>query len=274
VWVEDELQELARKTFWGMPITIEQLHGNLKANIHLPPEDGEAPKNKYPAVLLLHGLGGNRHEHGGLFIKTAAALAQAGIVAMRIDFRGAGETGGSTREMTIASQIQDAADALDDLIEIRHVDPERLAVLGLSFGGLTAACLSAQRKDIVAMVLWEPVFDMKATMKKLYGPLSLRSIRSRGYMQAGMLELSESFFDRLDELTPELQSCDFAGRVLLVQGIADAVVPVDTAYQWRRHFRKTETEIHLIENADHAFTHEDWSWQAIDKSVRWLQAVL
>src|SRR5436305_1157500 len=110
------------------------MHGNLHASLHLPPNFKKNPEKGYPAVLLLHGLGGNRHEHGGLFIKAAATLARAGMVALRVDFRGAGETGGCTREITIKTQVQDAQDAFEYLLAIPYVDARSVSILGFSFG--------------------------------------------------------------------------------------------------------------------------------------------
>ena len=187
---------VANQTFWGTPVTIEHMHGTLKGNIHHPPDFKAGGSEKYPAVLLLHGLGGNRDEHNGLFIRAAATLPLAGIVALRVDLRGAGETGGDTLKMTIETQIEDASDSLSHLRELAYVDSERLAILGLSFGGLAGACLAARREDVKALVLWEAPHDMIATMKKLYGTTALKSVRTRGYFQAGMMQLSQPFHSR------------------------------------------------------------------------------
>src|SRR3984957_11550848 len=113
MWHKDEVAELARNTFFGKPVLIEHLHGNLHGNLHTPPGFKAATTGGYPAILLLHGFGGNRHEHNGLFIKAASAFARAGMVVLRVDFRGSGETGGSTRDITINTQLQDARDAFD-----------------------------------------------------------------------------------------------------------------------------------------------------------------
>lgn len=259
-------------TYWGSPITIEHMHGSLKANLHFPPDfDGAATTKTYPAVLLLHGLGGNREEHNGIFIRTAATFALAGFIALRVDFRGAGETGGDTQDMTIESEVQDAADCIKHLLALPFVRREQLAILGLSFGGLAGAILAARRKDIAALVLWEAPYDMIATMKRLYGHVSVRSVRARGYLQAGMLKLSPAFFDTLEALDVDSTIAGYAGPVLIVQGVEDAVVPVDTAYHWRRGFTSTVTDVHLIQEADHAFTHEKWAWEAINHTLQWLQ---
>jgi uncharacterized protein len=265
-----ELQELAWRSFWGKPLVIERLHGSLHANLHLPPQGD----SKLPAVLLLHGFGGSRHEHGGLFLKLASALALAGFAVLRFDFRSCGETGGDSQHISLETQVQDADDAFEHLAQMPEIDSKRIAVLGLSFGGLTAACLAGKRNDVAALVLWEAVFDMKATMKRIYGPTALRAVRARGYMQAGLIRLSPQFFEHLDKLDIARSVTGYDKPVLVVQGIEDTVVPVDTAFEWKRTFVLTEPEVALIPEADHAFTHDKWAWPVIERTVDWLKTKL
>jgi dipeptidyl aminopeptidase/acylaminoacyl peptidase len=270
----DEMSDVAHQSFWGVPVTVENMHGTLRGNIHYPPDfhpESASAEHQFPAVLLLHGLGGNRDEHNGLFVRAAASLALAGIIALRFDFRGAGETGGETTEITVETQIQDAQDALLHLHKLPFVDSKRVALLGFSFGGLAAAILAARRKDVPAVVLWEAPHDMTAILKKNYGPLSLKTVHERGYHQCGAIRLSDKFFDALADLDVNGTIGSYSHPVFVVQGVEDHVVPVDTAYQWRRGFTSTETDVHLIQDADHAFTHEGWAWEAINHTVGWLR---
>jgi dipeptidyl aminopeptidase/acylaminoacyl peptidase len=274
MWETDDLTEVAKSTFFGQPKLIERLHATLHANLHLPPDAHTDGSRKYPAVLLLHGFGGNRHECNGLFVKAAASLALAGFVALRFDFRGAGETGGDTREISIKTQVQDARDSLDHLTNYPFVNRQAIGVLGFSFGGLTAALLAAQCEDVASLALWQPVFDMTATMKRLYGHLSLRAVRARGYMQAGMMQLGNPFFDALETLDVAKSVEHLTAPVLVLQGVADSVVPVETAYQWKRALQGTEAQIKLIPDADHAFSNEKWTWDAIDQTVSFFRSNL
>src|SRR3954471_5754573 len=50
--------------------------------------DGQGP---FPAVVMNHGHGGGRNEGGG-FAKLAKALADAGIMTIRMDFPGSGDS--------------------------------------------------------------------------------------------------------------------------------------------------------------------------------------
>jgi dipeptidyl aminopeptidase/acylaminoacyl peptidase len=276
MWLKDELSQLAEKSLWGKPLSIERVAGgNLSANIHMPPNfQSNKDTHHYPAVLLLHGLGGSRHEINGLFIRLAAELALNGFVVLRFDFRGQAETGGDPLRLTLDSQIEDAAEAFEFLKEQRYIDGKRISVAGFSFGGLTAACFAATRPDLCALILWEAVFDMKAVIKRLYGATAIKSVRTRGYMQAGMLQLSPAFFESLDRYDVAELMGTLKAPVLLVQGSHDSIVTVDTAYQWKRALSSCQPDIRLIADADHGFTHESWAREAIKNTCDWLQECL
>ena len=58
----------------------------LSGTLHLPTE----ARGPSPAVAICHGFGGN--SRGADRVAFAAALAQAGHVVLRFDFRGCGES--------------------------------------------------------------------------------------------------------------------------------------------------------------------------------------
>ncbi len=261
------MARLARETFWGEPLLIEHGDAILHANLHLPP--GLAAGARQPAVVLVHGLSGNRNEAFGLFIKTAAALALKGIVALRVDCRGSGETGGSTLEISLHSLGDDVRRALDFLRRHDLVDAGRVGLLGLSMGGLVAAHLAGTGEDLAAICLWEAPADLMEVMNRTLGPYTVKSVRTKGYVQVGFIQLGPGFFDAVEGLDMATVVASYNRPVLIVQGTHDLIVPVQTAEQWRRFFAGTEPEVFLVEGADHAFTRDCWSWPAIHKSAGW-----
>jgi uncharacterized protein len=114
---------------WVLENDGEQIFGVLHS-----PLEVERP----PAIVIFHGLLGSKDQPHQLFVKLADALVQAGIVALRIDFRGRGDSEGDSVEMTPHKDIADARKALDCLEALSQVDAERLGVLGLSWGGAIA----------------------------------------------------------------------------------------------------------------------------------------
>jgi dienelactone hydrolase len=96
----------------------------IKAFVVVPPGAGQKP-----AVLFLHGTGGNRRE----LLGPAEQLARRGAVTLTITQpKGAG----------VREEVVDARRALDLLAHRSDVDPQRIGVVGYSNGGQTAAVLA------------------------------------------------------------------------------------------------------------------------------------
>lgn len=131
-------------------IVFEVAGEPLVGMLHVP----TGVRKRRPAVLFFHGFTGNKVEAHRLFVKMARALAQAGIVAFRFDFRGSGDSDGDFSRMTISQELEDAQAALAFLRARREVNPERMGVIGFSMGGLVAAEILGENKSLRAGVLW------------------------------------------------------------------------------------------------------------------------
>lgn len=109
-----------------------------KSPEHFPP-----PQAHPPVVLMLHGFAGDRDEED-IFPRAAKAFAAAGLASLRIDFRGAGDSGGSFADTTFSRQIEDGLAALQFLQSDKRVDSARIGIVGVSQGGLVAAIVAAR----------------------------------------------------------------------------------------------------------------------------------
>jgi alpha/beta superfamily hydrolase len=100
----------------------------LEGVLHLP--EGSGP---FPAALVCHPhplMGGTMGNT--VVVAVCRALAARGWAALRFNFRGAGRSAGSFDEGR--GEMDDVAGALDFLRAQAEVDPNRLAVVGYSFG--------------------------------------------------------------------------------------------------------------------------------------------
>lgn len=154
----------------GVSFTVDgqQVRGTFET-----PEGRTSPPRA--TVLLLHGFTGNRNElevagtGEGVFERTARVLAENGYASLRIDFRGSGDSDGAWPDTTLSRQIRDAVAAIDWLVDHYAVEPEHLAVLGWSQGGLVAAHAVAQRRDVGTLLLWAPVVHPMHSYEDLLG---------------------------------------------------------------------------------------------------------
>lgn len=105
---------------------IEAPHGRLEA-ILKEPRNG--PARGVALVLHPHPLGGGTM-HNKVVFRAAAALNDAGLVVLRINFRGVGQSTGEHDEGR--GEIEDVRAGLDYLAE--RYGNERITLAGFSFG--------------------------------------------------------------------------------------------------------------------------------------------
>ncbi len=134
-----------------------------------------ASKGRHPAVVLLHGAGGDRRELLGL----AAGLAARGIVGMTIDSPvarlqvqtlPAGLPGVRRRSALLEQEVIDLRRAVDVLRARPEVDPTRLGFLGFSAGARSGAILSGVEPRIGSFVLISGGADPVAAYVRGAGP--------------------------------------------------------------------------------------------------------
>ncbi|MCA9814845.1 MAG: alpha/beta fold hydrolase [Candidatus Obscuribacterales bacterium] len=250
---------------WGEQLDIAGPAGRIAASIHRPAESRDKG-----AVIFLHGLGGNRHEHNGIFTRMAARLAQEGVLALRFDFSGNGESDHDPEFMTLETMKADI-DAVIEYLKNHEISPqEEISLIGLSLGGLLAAYAVSYRQDLKAAALWEPPFNLVATLKRLYGPMAFDRVRVRGYLQAGLMKLSAQFLGQFLELDAAAFVPLISKPVLLIQGEADQVVTMEDAARWESAFDKhADFDSFYLAGADHAFTSESDALSVIDHTMSW-----
>ncbi len=82
----------------------------------------------------------------------AAAVADAGFIAVRYDKRGFGQSGGRSESATLQDYSEDVRAVVKWLQARRDVDPKRIAVIGHSEGAWVALQAAARENKIAAVV--------------------------------------------------------------------------------------------------------------------------
>ncbi|HEU0303323.1 MAG TPA: alpha/beta fold hydrolase [Gaiellaceae bacterium] len=102
----------------------------LAATLYLP--DGAAPAGGWPAIMLLHGLGGDRHGMNAL--AEQAFLPGEQYAVLTYDARGHGGTGGFVT-VDGPREIADVREAFEWLAVRPDVSDTRIGAWGISYGG-------------------------------------------------------------------------------------------------------------------------------------------
>src|SRR5918997_3188300 len=125
-------------------LLIPAEHGQLEA-ILKEPRDG-APKG-VALVLHPHPLGGGTM-HNKVVFRAAAALNDAGLTTLRINFRGVGQSTGTHDEAR--GERDDARVALDYLAE--HYPNQPITLAGFSFGARVGLEVGVEDQRVARLI--------------------------------------------------------------------------------------------------------------------------
>lgn len=120
----------------------------LQGVVHVP--DDLRSGERRPAFMALHGFGSN-HTSGNS-IGPAKMLCERGYVTLRFSYRGCGESEGEFGRIICLEQVEDTKNALSFMQSRPEVDPERIALIGSSFGAAVAVYTGGVDERVAAVV--------------------------------------------------------------------------------------------------------------------------
>ena len=125
---------------------------NLGATMTRPPNTA----GRLPAVILTGGAGSDDRDGTSygvpILANLAGAISQAGFVAVTLDKRGDGQSGGRRESATIGDVADDVRAIVKWLNDRKDIDPKRIAVLGHGEGAWVALLAAARDKRIAGIV--------------------------------------------------------------------------------------------------------------------------
>jgi dipeptidyl aminopeptidase/acylaminoacyl peptidase len=185
----------------------------LEGTLHLP------DTTCLGGCVVLHGYGG--HPDQPHIVATCAALAEAGVAALRFAYRDH-----QPPRMTLDTALADTAGAIR-LLKAHPSIPEMLGVMGFSFGGTVAAIAAGRDSRMRAAVL------------------AAAPARTSPWSEA----------QRDDKWKPAAELSRTRARVLLIWGSRDTQVAIEHAERYRAvltQARVTNTLV-MIDGGDHDF---------------------
>jgi pimeloyl-ACP methyl ester carboxylesterase len=197
-----------------------------------------------PAVLFVHGWGGSQRRD----IWKGRMLVGLGCVCLTFNLRGHGGTKAVRDRVTRAHSLDDVRAAYDVLLSQPGVDPERVALVGSSYGAYIAVLLTAERK-VRWLVLRAPA---------IYKDEGFDRPKRQLNMEADLRAYRETALRPSD--TRVLRAASrFRGDVLVVESERDHVIPHQVIDNYLRAFGAAHSATHLvIRGADHALETEAW----------------
>jgi uncharacterized protein len=251
----------------------------LTGTVRVP--DGLRPGERRAAFLVLHGFGSN-HTSSNVMQPTKV-LGDLGYVTLGFDMRGCGTSEGERGNLICLEQVEDTSNALTFLAKHPAVDPDRIAVIGSSFGGAVAVYAGGVDKRVAAVIsnggwgdgerkfrgqhpspaAWKKFTDMlaqgrgyrakhgKPLMVPRYEivpiPQHLRNNLAQNSIQEFTSETAQSMF--------EFRADDVVGGIaprplMLLHAANDSVTPTEQSIELFKRAGQP-SELHLISDADH-----------------------
>ena len=130
------------------PVTIESDGLKLSGVVHTPSD--LKPGEKRPAILILHGFGG--HKDGPQQRWSSNQFAAWGYVALRLDYRGCGDSEGKRGWILPMEQVADTRNAMSYLASRTDVDSARIGLVGTSYGASVAIWTAAVDERVAAVI--------------------------------------------------------------------------------------------------------------------------
>jgi len=248
---------------------------DIPAYLTLP--DGDGP---FPFVVLPHG-GPAARDYGG-YDMFAHFLASRGYGVIQPNFRGSAGYGLRWREAGhgewgIGVMQHDVSDAVSVLVEEGLADPERICILGGSYGGYAALAGAAFTPDLYSCAI---SFNGVSNLSRM-----LRYTRDRyGDRSTPYLYWHRSILDDddtreqtyLDQRSPEENAASIRVPVLLIHGRSDSVVDVEQSRRMRSAIEREGGTVRYVqqEGGDHWLTGYSVRREVLEEVERFLIEVL
>lgn len=188
---------------------------------------------KSPGVLLLHQWQSDRHS----FDELARQLQKRKINVLSIDGRGFGESTETIdgKKVTVGrsstdvnAMLSDVATALDVFANQKNVDPNRIGIVGASYGSSLAIIYAADHPEVKTVVLLSPGLNYFGNMPT---ESAVRKFRARSDHNLLFIaaEDDKEAVDAVNKLNPiEVDSRRYPQQILKSGGHGTALLKVET----------------------------------------------
>lgn len=274
----------------GQEVAFTHQGMNMVGDLYVPKTN-----KKMPVVIFLNGFAGDRKEllvtdsTEYIWERVSRILAEQGFAALRVDFRGSGDSDGDFTMASFTTQIEDCIAMLEFIsTKLRkRVDWKNIGLIGFSQGGLVAACTAARDDRVDSLCLWSPVSHPPMVYENL---ISKQGVKQGLALPEGGsavfpiyvnetyvnwdVPMGKQFFDNLFQVAPlpEIQK-NYQGPLFALCGVQDPIIwpqPHQSELYLRYHdgFEKL-----VMLDADHAFNYWDGPTpEKFDDAIYWSAA--
>jgi len=244
-------------------VMIPNIDHDIPAVICIPKGDGP-----FPIVVMLHGTGSDKSEAGGGYLLAAPALAEAGIASVRFDFIGNGESTADYIDYNFTSAVDDTNIAFAYAASLPRIDGHRAGVMGWSQGGTIALLAAGQNPAYKSVLCWAGAPDLSGVADlEAYEIAKENGFYELTFEWRSSLKLGLQWFDEAYGTDVLQVFSNSTAPVLAINGALDTVVDPVNAQRIVDASRNNESEVLLIEGADHTFNIFTGDMTAFDQLI-------
>ncbi len=208
----------------------------------------------FPAVVMLHGNGSTRHEAGNAYDYTAPEMAKAGIVTIRFDYIGNGDSTSDYIEFTYDKGVEDALKCYEYLKDLGVVDMDRVGIMGWSQGGRLTILTAARSEVFKSALTWAGAYDQKGSDAEQYEIAKANGYYEVTYDWREPLKQSPAYYECAMGIDYAAEAANIKIPFLAIQGTEDDTVLPETAGKIVAALTASpRAEIDWIEGAAHTF---------------------
>jgi len=216
------------------------------------------------AVILCHGMESNKESEK--LVALGRQLSDRGILTLRFDFAGSGESEGKFEEITYSGEVKDLRAAFDFILKYR---PNKIGILGSSMGGTVALLLAAQEKNVDALVTIAAPLHPERFAERILTAEEARQWRAAGFIVYHGQRINVTLLDDLDKIDVPAAARKIYCPTLVIHGDQDDTVPVEEAHELCAELRGPK-RLSTLQGADHRLTEPAHLHKALAEAADWL----
>jgi uncharacterized protein len=250
-----------------------------RENVNFTNEDGEKlvgdlylpSSTSRSGVVFGHCFSCSRHTR--ILTESCEALYQAGIASLRFDFSGNGQSEGDFAETTYSKHAGEMLAGVDLMVR-KGID--KIGLAGHSMGAAIAILTAASSSNISAVCTLAGRYS-STNFDRLLGDSVQAELEENGRVcfnsRNRPLCLNSDFFKDAESVNMTEKTGCLKIPLLAVHGDQDEVIPVEEAYK-SREIKPDQTEVLIVENADHMFSNSEHRTLITDHMSEWFSKQL
>jgi dipeptidyl aminopeptidase/acylaminoacyl peptidase len=211
-------------------------------------------RKRFPCAVLSHGLVSSKES--SKYMALSERFAEAGIASCRFDYHGCGESGGNIEDTTLSIRLDNLSAVVEYVLSHSSVDPQRVGIIGSSFGGSTALLKAARDERIRCLSLWATPYLLENKDDSTISEIAFKETIFTDFQSYDLLGEAKKVY-----------------KTLVIHGEADEVVPCTEGKAIYRHLSKPKA-IEVIKGGDHIFSAEAHRNKAITLTLNWFRRYL